>query len=134
MVEEGLDPSSLVYQAIMENPTVQLGLNNPRCLLGTALCALCVMSVCVCVCVMCVCVYNVCVRVCNCVCVMFVLICVCLSTKPLWKTALCGFVWTTHVAYSILGTALCVCVFVMSVFICVHCVFLSSILKQDPNT
>ena len=80
------------------------------------------------------CVYNVCVRVCNCVCVMFVFICVCLSTKPLWKTALCGLVWTTHVAYSILGTALCVCVFVMSVFICVHCVFLSSILKQDPNT
>lgn len=34
VVEEGLDPSSLVYQAIMENPTVQLGLNNPRCLLA----------------------------------------------------------------------------------------------------
>ena len=61
MVEEGLDPSSLVYQAIMENPTVQLGLNNPRCLLGTAFCAscVCVMSVFVCVmCVfVCVCVY-----------------------------------------------------------------------------
>ncbi|XP_025112837.1 ubiquitin-associated domain-containing protein 1-like [Pomacea canaliculata] len=34
MVEEGLDPSSPVYQAIMQNPTVQLGLNNPRCLLA----------------------------------------------------------------------------------------------------
>ncbi|KAL8613271.1 hypothetical protein ACOMHN_001595 [Nucella lapillus] len=34
VVEEGLDPSSLVYQAIMDNPTVQLGLNNPRCLLA----------------------------------------------------------------------------------------------------
>nr|KAG5687037.1 hypothetical protein BaRGS_002410 [Batillaria attramentaria] len=34
VVEEGLDPSSAVYQAIMENPTVQLGLNNPRSLLA----------------------------------------------------------------------------------------------------
>lgn len=34
VVEEGLDPSSAVYQAIMDNPTVQLGLNNPRCLLA----------------------------------------------------------------------------------------------------
>lgn len=34
VVEEGLDPTSAVYQAIMDNPTVQLGLNNPRCLLA----------------------------------------------------------------------------------------------------
>lgn len=34
MVEDGLDPKSLVYHAIMDNPTVQLGLNNPRCLLA----------------------------------------------------------------------------------------------------
>ena len=59
---------------------MQLGLNNPRCLLGTAFCALCVCDVCVCdMCVyMCACVYKVCVHVC--VCVMCVCVCVCLPS------------------------------------------------------
>ncbi|XP_048245331.1 ubiquitin-associated domain-containing protein 1-like [Haliotis rufescens] len=33
-VDDGLDPDSPVYKAILANPTVQLGLNNPRCLLA----------------------------------------------------------------------------------------------------
>ena len=33
-LEEGLDPESPIYKAIMSNPIVQLGLNNPRSLLG----------------------------------------------------------------------------------------------------
>ncbi|KAL5011433.1 hypothetical protein ScPMuIL_009984 [Solemya velum] len=33
-MDEGLDPEGAVYQAIMANPTIQLGLNNPRCLLA----------------------------------------------------------------------------------------------------
>ena len=33
-LDEGLDTSGAVYKAIMANPQVQLGLNNPRCLLG----------------------------------------------------------------------------------------------------
>ncbi|ESP04978.1 hypothetical protein LOTGIDRAFT_230032 [Lottia gigantea] len=33
-LDEGLDTSSPIYQAIIANPTVQLGLNNPRCLLA----------------------------------------------------------------------------------------------------
>ncbi|KAK3087712.1 hypothetical protein FSP39_009507 [Pinctada imbricata] len=32
--EEGLDPNGAIYKAIMANPQVQLGLNNPRCLLA----------------------------------------------------------------------------------------------------
>jgi hypothetical protein len=32
--QEGLDPSSQMYKALVSNPNVQLGLNNPRCLLG----------------------------------------------------------------------------------------------------
>ena len=32
--QEGLDPSSQKYKALVSNPNVQLGLNNPRCLLG----------------------------------------------------------------------------------------------------
>lgn len=31
---EGLDPSSQMYKALVTNPNVQLGLNNPRCLLA----------------------------------------------------------------------------------------------------
>ncbi|CAC5357026.1 KPC2 [Mytilus coruscus] len=31
---EGLDPSSQMYKALVSNPNVQLGLNNPRCLLA----------------------------------------------------------------------------------------------------
>jgi hypothetical protein len=33
-LDEGLDTNGAVYKAIMANPQVQLGLNNPRCLLG----------------------------------------------------------------------------------------------------
>ena len=33
-VDEGLDVDGPIYKAIMANPTIQLGLNNPRCLLG----------------------------------------------------------------------------------------------------
>ncbi|XP_050395048.1 ubiquitin-associated domain-containing protein 1 [Patella vulgata] len=33
-IDEGLDTNSPIYQAIIANPTVQLGLNNPRCLLA----------------------------------------------------------------------------------------------------
>ncbi|XP_022326118.1 ubiquitin-associated domain-containing protein 1-like isoform X2 [Crassostrea virginica] len=33
-LDEGLDTSGAVYKAIMANPQVQLGLNNPRCLLA----------------------------------------------------------------------------------------------------
>ncbi|OWF51590.1 ubiquitin-associated domain-containing protein 1-like [Mizuhopecten yessoensis] len=33
-MEEGIDTNSSIYKAIMANPTVQLGLNNPRCLLA----------------------------------------------------------------------------------------------------
>lgn len=33
-VQEGLDPSSQMYKALVSNPNVQLGLNNPRCLLA----------------------------------------------------------------------------------------------------
>lgn len=32
--QEGLDPSSQMYKALVSNPNVQLGLNNPRCLLA----------------------------------------------------------------------------------------------------
>lgn len=32
--DEGLDRASPLYQAIIANPTVQLGLSNPRSLLG----------------------------------------------------------------------------------------------------
>lgn len=34
-LDEGLDTNGAVYKAIMANPQVQLGLNNPRCLLDT---------------------------------------------------------------------------------------------------
>ena len=33
-LEDGIDPSSPLYQSIITNPVVQLGLSNPRCLLG----------------------------------------------------------------------------------------------------
>jgi len=33
-LEDGIDPSSPIYQSIITNPIVQLGLSNPRCLLG----------------------------------------------------------------------------------------------------
>ncbi|CAG5118123.1 unnamed protein product [Candidula unifasciata] len=33
-VDQGLDPNSPVYKAILAHPNVQLGLNNPRCLLA----------------------------------------------------------------------------------------------------
>ena len=33
-LDTGLDPASPIYKAIMANPIVQLGLNNPRSLLG----------------------------------------------------------------------------------------------------
>lgn len=33
-LEDGIEPSSPLYQAIITNPVVQLGLSNPRCLLG----------------------------------------------------------------------------------------------------
>ena len=33
-LESGLDPQSAVYKAIMANPIVQLGINNPKSLLG----------------------------------------------------------------------------------------------------
>lgn len=33
-VDEGIDHDSPLFKAIMSNPVVQLGLNNPRCLLG----------------------------------------------------------------------------------------------------
>lgn len=33
-VDEGLDVDGPIYKAIMANPTIQLGLNNPRCLLA----------------------------------------------------------------------------------------------------
>lgn len=33
-LDEGLDTNGAVYKAIMANPQVQLGLNNPRCLLA----------------------------------------------------------------------------------------------------
>lgn len=33
-LEDGVEPSSPLYQAIISNPVVQLGLSNPRCLLG----------------------------------------------------------------------------------------------------
>ncbi|XP_059145826.1 ubiquitin-associated domain-containing protein 1-like [Physella acuta] len=33
-VDEGLDPNSPVYKAILAHPSVQLGLNSPRCLLA----------------------------------------------------------------------------------------------------
>ena len=33
-VDEGIDHESPLFKAIMSNPVVQLGLNNPRCLLG----------------------------------------------------------------------------------------------------
>lgn len=33
-LDDGLDTNGAVYKAIMANPQVQLGLNNPRCLLG----------------------------------------------------------------------------------------------------
>ncbi|KAK3586987.1 hypothetical protein CHS0354_026703 [Potamilus streckersoni] len=33
-VDKGLDTDGPIYKAIMANPTVQLGLNNPRCLLA----------------------------------------------------------------------------------------------------
>lgn len=33
-LEDGVDPSSPLYQSIITNPVVQLGLSNPRCLLG----------------------------------------------------------------------------------------------------
>ncbi|KAH3778114.1 ubiquitin-associated domain-containing protein 1-like [Dreissena polymorpha] len=33
-LDEGIDPESPMFRAIMANPVVQLGLNNPRCLLA----------------------------------------------------------------------------------------------------
>lgn len=33
-LEDGIEPSSPLYQSIITNPVVQLGLSNPRCLLG----------------------------------------------------------------------------------------------------
>ena len=33
-LEQGLDPDSAVFKAIMDNPTIQLGLANPRSLVG----------------------------------------------------------------------------------------------------
>ncbi|BFZ20870.1 hypothetical protein BsWGS_23910 [Bradybaena similaris] len=33
-IDQGLDPNSPVYKAILAHPNVQLGLNNPRCLLA----------------------------------------------------------------------------------------------------
>ena len=32
--DDGIEHDSPLFKAIMANPTVQLGLNNPRCLLG----------------------------------------------------------------------------------------------------
>ena len=39
-LEDGLDPESPIYKAIMSNPIVQLGLNNPRSLLGKKKCVI----------------------------------------------------------------------------------------------
>jgi len=33
-LEDGIEPSSPLYQTIITNPVIQLGLSNPRCLLG----------------------------------------------------------------------------------------------------
>lgn len=33
-LDKGIDPSSALFQAILENPVVQLGLTNPKTLLG----------------------------------------------------------------------------------------------------
>ena len=37
-LEDGIEPSSPLYQSIITNPVVQLGLSNPRCLLGECVC------------------------------------------------------------------------------------------------
>ena len=122
-----------VYLAIMENCTVQLGLNNPRCLLGTAFCALCVCVMSVCVICVCICV-RVCIK-CVCVCVMCVYVCVCLPNHygKLHCVAWCGQP-TLLIQYWILhSVCVCVCVCNVCLFVCIVC-FLSSILKQGPNS
>lgn len=35
-MDKGIDTDSPLFQAILENPVVQLGLTNPKTLLGTA--------------------------------------------------------------------------------------------------
>ena len=37
LLDEGLDPNSPVYKAILANPSVQLGLNSQRCFFGEEL-------------------------------------------------------------------------------------------------
>lgn len=34
-LDKGIDPDSPLFQAILDNPVVQLGLTNPKTLLGT---------------------------------------------------------------------------------------------------
>lgn len=34
-LDQGIDPNSPLFQAILDNPVVQLGLTNPKTLLGT---------------------------------------------------------------------------------------------------
>lgn len=34
-LDKGIDPNSPLFQAILDNPVVQLGLTNPKTLLGT---------------------------------------------------------------------------------------------------
>lgn len=36
-LDKGIDPDSPLFQAILDNPVVQLGLTNPKTLLGTCL-------------------------------------------------------------------------------------------------
>lgn len=36
-LDQGIDPNSPLFQAILDNPVVQLGLTNPKTLLGTCL-------------------------------------------------------------------------------------------------
>ena len=36
-LDKGIDPESPLFQAILDNPVVQLGLTNPKTLLGTCL-------------------------------------------------------------------------------------------------
>lgn len=38
-LDKGIDPESPLFQAILDNPVVQLGLTNPKTLLGACLAA-----------------------------------------------------------------------------------------------